>query len=70
VQQVGPGAAATAGVQPGDVLLSLAGTPLRDVEQLRALAATLPTDRAVPLLVKRDDATVFLALKAPKKPIG
>jgi serine protease Do len=70
VQDVGPGAAAAAGVQPGDVLLSLAGQPLRDVQQLRDLAAKLPADRAVPLLVKRDDATVFLALKPAKKPLG
>lgn len=65
VQQVGPGAAAEAGVQPGDVLLSLNNQPIHDAEQLQQLVKALPTGRRVPLLIKRDNGALYLALEMP-----
>jgi serine protease Do len=64
VNQVQPGAAADAGVQPGDVLLQLNGKPVRNVASLRQLVKHMPSDRSVSLLVKRNDMTLFLALRA------
>ncbi len=64
VNQVGPGAAADAGVQPGDVLLQLNGKPVRNAENLRRLVKKMPNDRSVSLLIRRNDATLFLALRS------
>ena len=52
------GPAARAGLQPGDVLLSVSGTPVTGVEQLRALVAR--AGKHVALLVKRGDARIFV----------
>ncbi|HZP86753.1 MAG TPA: DegQ family serine endoprotease [Burkholderiales bacterium] len=62
VEDVGPGAAARAGVQPGDVLLMLNGEPIRDAAQLESLASKLPKNKPVALLVKREGVSMFLAL--------
>jgi serine protease Do len=70
VEQVGPGRAAKAGVRAGDVLVAIDGTRIRDVPHLKSLVGALPQDRSVPLMVKRQGGTLFLALKpqaqAPK----
>ncbi|HYQ92587.1 MAG TPA: PDZ domain-containing protein [Candidatus Competibacteraceae bacterium] len=65
VRQVGPGMAADAGVQPGDILVSINGQKIENVAQLQCLVRELPTGKPVPLLVQRDDATLYLALKVP-----
>jgi serine protease Do len=52
------GPAARAGLQPGDVLLSVSGTPVTGVEQLRALVAR--AGKHVALLVKRGEARIFV----------
>jgi serine protease Do len=52
------GAAARAGIQPGDVILSLNGEPVSSVGQLRALVAK--AGKHVALLVQRNDATIFV----------
>jgi serine protease Do len=54
------GPAARAGIQPGDVILQVNGTPIRSVEQLRALTAKSAKHLAV--LVQREDARLFLPL--------
>ncbi len=66
VQQVGPGVAAEAGVQPGDILLSLNNQPIQDVAHLQQLVRALPPGKRVPLLVKRDHGALYLALEMPK----
>jgi len=63
VREVGPGAAADAGVQPGDVLLSLGERPVTGVDALKSLVGTLPKDRPVPLLLKRQGMDLYLALR-------
>jgi serine protease Do len=52
------GPAARAGIQAGDVILSLNGTPVTSVEQLRALVAK--SDRHIALLIQRADAKIFI----------
>ena len=54
------GPAARAGIQPGDVILQVNGTPIRSIAQLRALTAQAGKHLAV--LVQREDARVFLPL--------
>ena len=65
VQQVGPGVAAEAGVQPGDILLSLNNRPIKDAAHLRQLVKELPPGKRVPLLVRRDNGALYLALEMP-----
>ncbi len=65
VQQVGPGVAAEAGVQPGDILLSLNNQSIKDAAHLRRLVRELPTGKQIPLLVQRDQGALYLALEIP-----
>ena len=65
VQQVGPGAAAEAGVKPGDILLNLNNRPIKDAAQLRQLVKDLPRGKRAPLLVKRDGGALYLAVAIP-----
>jgi serine protease Do len=54
------GPAARAGIQPGDVILQVNGTPIRSVEQLRELTAK--SGKHIAVLVQREDARLFLPL--------
>lgn len=67
VQQVGPGIAAEAGVQTGDILLSLNRQPVENATHLQQLVKQLPAGKRVPLLVKRDGGSLYLALEVPGK---
>jgi serine protease Do len=51
------GRAAEAGIQPGDVVLSVDGTPVQTVAQLRKLVSD--HDKQVALLIQRGDARLF-----------
>ena len=55
------GAAASAGIQPGDVILSLNGTPVNSGEQLRSLLAK--AGKHVALLVQREDQKIFIPVE-------
>ena len=63
VQDVGNGPAAEAGIQSGDVILSLNHHDVKNTRQFTGLVNDLPKGKAVPVLVKRHDAALFLALK-------
>jgi serine protease Do len=55
------GAAAEAGIQPGDVVLSANGRPVGDVEQLRSIVAGAKS--RVALLVQRGEARIFVPVE-------
>ncbi|WP_249937014.1 DegQ family serine endoprotease [Roseateles sp. DAIF2] len=55
------GAAARAGVQPGDLLLAVNGTPVKTVEQVRSVVAG--AEKSVALLVQRDGQQIFLPVR-------
>jgi len=59
VEQVS-GAAERAGVQPGDLVLALNGTPVRTVQELKAQAAR--SGKHVALLVQRNDRQLFVPI--------
>ncbi|MDE2023258.1 MAG: Do family serine endopeptidase [Gammaproteobacteria bacterium] len=63
VEQVEPGAAQAAGVRSGDVVLMLGGTPVTSPGQLQRVEKQLP-NRPVPMLIRRPDQTLFLAVRA------
>ncbi len=58
VVQEAAGAAARAGIQQGDVILSANGTPVKSVEELRSLVAK--AGKHVALLVQREEARIFI----------
>lgn len=55
------GAAARAGVQAGDVLLAINGTPVSSVEQVRKVVAG--ADKSVALLVQRGREKIFVPVR-------
>lgn len=57
VQQAS-GAAAMAGVQQGDVLLSINGVPVKNIDQVRGAVAK--ADKSVALLIQRGDSKIFV----------
>ncbi len=58
--QQSSGPAAQAGVQPGDVLVSINGTPVRNIEQVRSMVAR--SGKSVALLILRGDSKIFVPL--------
>ena len=54
------GRAADAGIQPGDVVLAVDGTPVKSVAQLSALAHR--DDKDVALLIQRGDSRLFVPI--------
>jgi len=52
------GPAARAGIQPGDLLLAVNGTPIQSVAQLRALVAK--SGKTMALLIQRNDGKIFI----------
>jgi serine protease Do len=55
------GAAAKAGVRPGDIILSVNNAPVKNVEQLRDMIAK--AGKTVALLLQRDDARIFVPVE-------
>ncbi len=66
VEQVKPGAAASAGIQSGDVIVKLNYRDVADVQGFRQLVDELPAGRSVPVLVLRRSGPIFLALRVPQ----
>ena len=58
VVQQASGPAALAGVQAGDVLLSINGIPVKNIEQVRATVAK--SQKSVALLILRGDSRIFV----------
>ena len=66
VRDVDPdGAAASSGLQPGDVITQVNGEPVKTPSQLKAALAA-SHERPALLLVTRENADIFLALKRTK----
>ena len=55
------GPAALAGVQPGDVLLAVNGSPVKNIDQVREVVAK--SDKSVALLIQRDGNKIFVPVR-------
>ena len=55
------GPSALAGIQAGDVLLAINGTPAKSVEQVRQAVAK--ADKSVALLIQRGDDRIFVPVR-------
>lgn len=67
VQEVGAGAAREAGLQPGDLIISVGGQHLGTPAQFRALMQRLTPGSRVPFLVQRSSGPMFLAVRVPAR---
>ncbi len=65
VEDVREGAAAAAGIRPGDVIVNVARRAVHSVEQLSEILEALPSGETVPVLVIRRGNPSFLALTMP-----
>ncbi len=63
VTEVGPGPAESAGIEPGDIVLSLDNKDIHSADQMKQLVNSLPGGKPVPLLIKRNDGILFLAVR-------
>lgn len=61
------GAAVRAGIQPGDIVLGIAGDDVKSFAQFDETLANAKPSSSVPLRVRRGDATLFVSLKLPAK---
>jgi serine protease Do len=62
VTEVGPGPAQQAGIARDDVIVQIQGKDVTDTQVLRDIVADLP-DKSVPVLIKRESRSTFLALR-------
>jgi serine protease Do len=57
------GAAAKAGIRPGDVILSVGSQEAKSVEQFNQIVGSIEKGKTVALLIRRGDSQLFLTLK-------
>lgn len=67
VKDVDDGPAAKAGIRSGDIVARLNNVEVTDVNQFADLVKQLPTSRPIPVLIRRENGALFLALTIPEK---
>jgi serine protease Do len=67
VEDVTGSSARAAGLQQGDVLLSIGNVPIRSLAQLNEMLKQVPNGRNVALLVRRGDNSTYIAIKLDEK---
>tara|TARA_R110002111_G_scaffold25053_1_gene55302 strand:+ start:1388 stop:2812 length:1425 start_codon:yes stop_codon:yes gene_type:complete len=66
INDVDEGAAGKAGIRKGDVIISINNEQVKNAKQFLDIARELPEDKAIPVLVQRQQGAIFLALKIEK----
>lgn len=67
IQDVKGSAARAAGLQSGDVILAIGNVPIRSLKQFNQILKQIPQHRNVALLVKREDAASYIAIRLDEK---
>lgn len=66
VQKVAKGVGLDAGIQPGDVILRVQNTSIRDVTEFNKIVSKLPVGKSIAMLIQRNGSPVFIAFKLDK----
>jgi serine protease Do len=61
--EIAEGAAARAGIRPGDVVLRLNNNDVKDVKQFNALISKLEPKKTAVLLIRRGESSQFVPVK-------
>jgi serine protease Do len=61
------GPAANAGLYPDDIILQLNRIPVKNASHFIEMAKELPKGKAIPLLVRRENESLYLAMRLPEK---
>jgi serine protease Do len=67
VEEVEEGPAASAGIQPGDIIMRLNNKKIDNAQQFEETVKQLPTGTPFPILVQRGEGALFLALTLPQE---
>lgn len=67
VEEVKGNAAARADLRRGDVILAIGNVEVASIEQLNEILKQMPRGRSIALLVRRDEASYYLALKLDER---
>jgi len=67
IVKVEQGAAGKAGIRRGDVIISIDNKQVNSAKQFLDIARNLPEDKAIPVLVQRQQDAIFLALRIEKE---
>jgi len=67
VEEAKGSAARAAGLQHGDVLLAIGNIPIRSLNQFNEILKQVPKGKNVALLVRRDDAASYVAIRLDEK---
>ena len=67
IEDIGEGPAYSAGLRTGDVILQLNNRKIASLKQFRELVDALEPGKTVPVLIQRQGAPLFLAMKVPPK---
>ncbi|MCB1822498.1 MAG: PDZ domain-containing protein, partial [Candidatus Competibacteraceae bacterium] len=59
------GPAANAGLYPDDIIFQLFLVPVKNASQFVEMAKELPNGTAVPVLVRRENESLYLAVRMP-----
>jgi serine protease Do len=68
VVELADGVAGRAGLQPGDVIVRLNNTDIKDARQFNALVAKLDPKKNALLLVRRGESSQFVPLRPTPQP--
>jgi serine protease Do len=63
VTDLGKGPARDAGIRTGDVILKINNKDVKSAIQFRQMLDKLPTNKSLPILIQRQSAPIFLAIK-------
>lgn len=67
IQEVKGGAARVAGLQRGDVILAIGNVSIRSLKQFNQMLKQVPQHRNIALLLRRDNATSYVAIRLDEK---
>lgn len=66
VSHVEKGAAYTAGIRRGDIILMINNQDVKNSKQFKSMVKKLPDGKSLPVLIQRRKSPIFLAMKIPK----